>query len=150
MRKSLVIAALCLAVSGPAFAVDFGLRVGRYNDVEEEFVGVELAIPFATNFTFNPALEYVLIDDDEFDEDLWVLVGDVNYNFSPGGTVNPYLGAGIGALIADGETEGIYQVNAGLEFRIFRTARPYVQGRYFRLMEDADADDIAVIVGLRF
>ena len=142
---------LCLVfVAEVATAQDFGVRYARTVDGERNVVGVDLKFGRGS-WSFNPSLEYWLDRPTAF-----LVNGDVNYNFNPGG-VNPFLGGGLGLALfeeIDGfededRTELLVNVNGGIEFGALGTLRPYVQGRYFRFFED-ESDDIAVILGLRF
>lgn len=146
-------------VSSSAYAIDFGVRYGQISDADEDFVGVELVFPFVGSWSFNPSFEYWLTDSDPFLGDLtvWTLNADFNYYFSRGATVNPYLG--LGAAYSQLETdlfeddEFLGNVNAGLEFRLFETVQPYIQGRYFRSFSSEggeESDDLAFMIGLRF
>ena len=70
--KSLRIFALLAVVTLAApclFGADFGIRAGKFNDADEEFVGAELLFDLGT-VNVNPNIEYSLADD--------VTVGSVN------------------------------------------------------------------------
>lgn len=150
MKRWAMVFAMLFFSTG-AFAVDFGLRYGTSNDIDEDFVGAELVFPFG-NWSFNPSLEYYLTSGDE--ADLWTLNADFNYHFNRGGTVSPYLG--LGAAFSRIEFNGfdddevLANLNGGLAFQLGGGLAPYIQGRYFRSVENSDFDDFAVMVGLRF
>jgi hypothetical protein len=156
---------LIVAVSAPAvFAADFGVRAGRYNDAEDEFVGGEVAWNTG-NWTWNPNIEYVLTDNEDFGvDDVTLVTGnfDVLYNFGSS-AVRPYVGGGLGVsyfkveddFLGDfDETDPIVNAIAGVKWDLdFLT--PYAQVKYFRLLNDDDdgeeaSDDIAFVIGLRF
>jgi hypothetical protein len=156
---------LVVAVSAPAvFAAEFGVRAGRYNDAEDEFVGGEVAWDMG-NWTFNPNIEYVLADNDDFGvDDVTLLTGnfDVVYNFGSS-SFRPFVGAGLGVsyfsvedeFLGDfNETDPLVNAIAGVKWDLdFLT--PYAQLKYFRLLDDDDegettGDDIALVIGLRF
>lgn len=147
-RFLLVLAALAFIVPAVS-AADFGVRAGRYNDIEETFVGAEVDIPVGGGFSLNPNLEYVL----ESEVDAGSLNLDVLYRFGRA-AVRPYLGGGVGIFRVDTSLgdENTTVVNAigGLDFNL-DFLEPYVQLKYFRSLEDeTEGDDVAFVVGLRF
>lgn len=156
--RFLAVLALMTAVLAPAAsAADFGVRVGRFNDAEEEFVGAEMAWN-AGSFTLNPNIEYILTDDDL--GDVTQLTGnfDVAYNFGRGNTFTPWLGAGIGVLYTSAEvlgedineTDPVINLIGGVSWNL-DFLKPYAQLKYMRgLDEDEVGDDIALAIGLRF
>lgn len=145
---------LTLMLFAPAaLAADFGVRAGRYDESDSEFVGAELVIGIGM-IHVNPNVEYVLDDD--------VTAGsanvDVIFQFAPVSPVNPYVGAGAGLLYADSDLGGsrtdlVGNLIGGIEFDLALVA-PYVQVKYFRTLENDDAggsrDDLAFAIGLRF
>lgn len=147
---SLIAVALLLA---PALmAADFGIRAGRYNDGDEEFVGAELVYDIGA-VKINPNLEYSLADD--------ITAGtanlDVTIDLAHIGNITPYVGAGVGMAYTDDDittqTDILGNVIGGVSFN-FEFLKPYAQVKYFRILDDdngGDAeDDIALTVGLRF
>lgn len=146
---SLIAVALLLA---PALsAADFGVRAGRYNDGDEEFVGVEMVYDLGA-VKINPNIEYSLADD--------ITAGtanlDVTFDILNIGSITPYIGAGVGMSYVDDDlstrTDVVGNVIGGVSFN-FEFLEPYAQVKYFRILdnEDGDAeDDIALTVGLRF
>jgi opacity protein-like surface antigen len=147
---SLIAVALLLA---PALsAADFGVRAGRYNDGDEEFVGAEMVYDLGA-VKINPNIEYSLADD--------VTAGtanlDVTFDVLSIGSITPYIGAGVGMSYVDDDlsstrTDVVGNVIGGVSFN-FEFLQPYAQVKYFRILdnEDGDADDdIALTVGLRF
>jgi hypothetical protein len=146
-------AAVFLTVLPSALAADFGVRVGRYNDAEEEFVGAEVLFDLGA-INLNPNIEYSLADD--------ITAGtanfDVTFDVLGGARVNPYLGAGLGLAyvdddFGDNETDLVGNLIGGLAFNL-DFLKPYGQVKYTRQLEDDDGgdaeDDIALVIGLRF
>ena len=128
-------------------AAEFGVRAGRYIDLEEEFVGIEAS--FGEVFVFNPNIEYMLNTDDGT---LVTGNADVLYMFSRS-QLQPYVGAGLGVLFTDSDFEGsetdiLANAIAGIRFNL-DFLEPYVQLKYFRVF-DGGGDDLALTVGLRF
>ena len=147
---SLIAVALLLA---PALsAADFGVRAGRYNDGDEEFVGAELVYDIGS-VKINPNIEYSLADD--------ITAGtanlDVTIDLAHIGNITPYVGAGVGMAYTDNDittqTDILGNVIGGVSFN-FEFLKPYAQVKYFRILDDdngGDAeDDIALTVGVRF
>lgn len=147
---SLIAVALLLA---PALsAADFGVRAGRYNDGDEEFVGAEMVYDLGA-VNINPNIEYSLADD--------ITAGTANLDITVDilkiGSITPYIGAGVGMSYVDDDlsstrTDVVGNVIGGVSFN-FDFLKPYAQVKYFRILdnEDGDADDdIALTVGLRF
>ena len=152
--KSLRILSLLLIVAlagSSVYAADFGVRAGRMNDSEEEFVGVEMAFG-AGPLTVNPNIEYWLVDE--------VTAGSANldilYDVARFSTVTPYLGAGVGLFYVDSDfgdnTDILGNLIGGVAFDL-DFLRPYAQVKYVRAFEDDDddgGDDLALTIGLRF
>lgn len=133
-----------------AYAADFGVRVGKGNDIDEEFVGAEALIGLGSSgFVFNPNIEYYLTDDGT----VGTLNGDFLYRFGTASAFRPWVGAGVGLFHAeDGDFESdetAVNVLGGVGYK-FATLEPYVQVKYLRLTEESEADDLSVAVGLRF
>jgi hypothetical protein len=130
-------------------ALDFGIRAGRFNDLDETMIGVELAFDMGP-FVFNPNFEYVLIDD----IDIMSLNADVLYPFARGGRATPYLGLGLGVMRFEasgfGSTdEWVGNAIAGVAFDAGRVT-PYVQVKHFRFLEETSAYDTMLTIGIRF
>ena len=149
--RFLSLVAAILILTPAVFAADFGVRAGRYNDLEEEFVGAEMVFDVGS-INVNPNIEYALSDD--------VTAGSVNldvtYDLGNFSRVTPYVGAGVGAFFIENEfgddtTDLLGNLIGGVQFEL-DFLKPYAQVKYFRLLEDESdgADDIAFIVGLRF
>jgi len=148
--RILMVFALVLTAAPALFGADFGIRAGRFNDAEEEFVGAELLFDLGS-ININPNIEYSLAED--------VTVGsanlDVTFDILNLGVAVPYLGAGVGMNYYDddfgNETDVVGNLIGGVAFKLdFLT--PYAQVKYVKLLdsdEDSD-DDYAFIVGLRF
>src|SRR5688500_10333896 len=99
--KGILFAVLLLLPAG-AFAVDFGVRIGKYSDIAETFVAAEAVYHLCRKLTFNPCLEYHLAEG----LDLFTAYGEFDYNFRQGGRLNPYLCLGVGAFYLEGGGEG--------------------------------------------
>lgn len=150
--RILTLVALALVLAPLASAADFGIRAGRYNDADEEFVGAEVVFD-AGAININPNIEYLLAGDD-------ITAGSANLDITVDlaniSSLTPYVGAGIGLAYADddfgsAETEAVGNLIGGVAFRLdFLT--PYAQVKYFRALQDDDGDndEIALTIGLRF
>jgi hypothetical protein len=120
-------------------AADFGVRAGRFNDSDENFVGAEMLFDLGA-LNLNPNIEYSLADD------------------VTAGSVTPFIGAGIGMSYADNDvdtrTDILGNLIGGVSWNL-QTLKPYAQVKYFRVLDndsgsgEAD-DDIALTIGLRF
>jgi hypothetical protein len=144
-----VVLVAVLLVSAPLHAADFGVRVGQFDDIDETFVGIEMAFDVG-RFVFNPNFEYILIDD----FDVMSLNADFLYPFARRASVNPYLGLGVGLMRMEvpgfgSETDTIVNAIAGVQFGRGRV-NPYVQLKHFRFVEETSAYDTALTLGLRF
>jgi opacity protein-like surface antigen len=147
-----ILAALVLALAPAVFAADFGVRVGRYNDSHENFVGADVLFDIGA-LNIDPNIEYSLEDN--------VTRGtanlDVTFDVVRFGRVRPYVGAGVGLLYTDDDvngdtTEPIGNLLGGVQFDL-GGLKPYAQVKYFRTLDNADSvkqDDVALAVGLRF
>lgn len=153
--KTLRILTLCsiaLLLAPLVSAADFGVRAGRYNDGDEEFVGVE-AIFDVGAVNINPNIEYSLADD--------ITAGSANLDFTFDvvslGNITPYIGAGVGLAYVDTNVVGtntdiVGNLIGGVTFNL-EFLEPYAQVKYFRVLEDEEGeagDDIALTIGLRF
>jgi hypothetical protein len=152
--KSFRVLSLLLVVilaGSSVYAADFGVRAGRMNDSDEEFVGAEMAFE-AGRVTINPNIEYWLVDD--------ITAGsanlDVTFDIAQFSTVVPYLGAGVGLFYVDSDfgdnTDVVGNLIGGVAFEL-DFLRPYAQVKYVRAFEDDDGDggdDLALTIGLRF
>lgn len=158
LMKSLRILSLLLAaaVVAPAlFAADFGVRAGRFNDADDEFVGAEMVFD-AGVLNVNPNVEYLLTEND-------VTAGtanlDVTFDVVNIARVTPYVGAGVGISYVDDDfggstTDIVGNLIGGLSFNL-DFLKPYAQLKYVRLLGNEDGggeaeDDFAIAVGLRF
>ena len=135
-----------------AFAADFGLRAGRYDEAGQEFVGAELLFDVGS-FNVNPNVEYLLEDD--------VTAGTVNIDLTLDvanlSRLTPYVGAGVGIAYAEAgdagaQTDVVGNLIGGVAFHV-ASLQPYAQVKYFRVFDnedEGDDDEIAFTVGLRF
>lgn len=150
--RYLTLAALVLVLAPAVLAADFGVRAGRYNDMDEEFVGAEVLFDIGA-LNINPNLEYSLADN--------VTAGsanlDVTFDILKTARVTPYLGAGVGLWyvdddLGDNTTDVLGNLIGGVGFDL-GFLKPYAQVKYFRQLEDNGGgkdDDLALTVGLRF
>ena len=150
--RILTLIAVALIVVPAVSAADFGVRAGRYNDGDGEFVGAEVAFDVGA-ITINPNLEYSLEDD--------ITAGtanvDITYDLLNIGSFTPYIGAGVGMSYVDDDfvtqTDVVGNLIGGVAFKL-DFLEPYAQVKYFKVLDDnaddgAD-DDIALTIGLRF
>lgn len=150
--RILTLFSVALTLAPVVFAADFGIRGGRYDELDEEFVGAEVVFDIGA-INVNPNIEYSLAED--------VTAGSANLdltfdlgNFS---RVTPYVGAGVGLWYVDDEadnnsTELLGNVIGGVQFNL-DFLKPYAQVKYFRFFEEddgGDKDDLAFTIGLRF
>jgi opacity protein-like surface antigen len=151
-HRVLAFLTLVLLVSPTLFAADFGVRLGRTNDSDANFVGAELLIDLG-RMNLNPNIEYQL------DDNITAGSGNIDVTFDLGtfGRVSPYVGAGVGLRYIDDEvgstqTDLVGNVIGGLGFGL-GSLKPYAQVKYFRVLDDdagGSEDDVALAVGLRF
>lgn len=139
-----------LAIVPAASAVDFGVRAGRYDDGDDNFVGAELAIDLG-RVTLNPNIEYFHDIDD-------ATVGSANLDLTVDlGTyavVTPYLGLGAGIGYVDTDAGGsstnvLGNAIGGVRFDL-AFLKPYAQVKYVRDFEAGGGSDYALTIGLRF
>ena len=148
--RILTLVSIVLLLAPMALAGDFGVRAGRFNDGDEEFVGAEAIFDIGA-ININPNIEYWLADD--------VTAGtanlDVTFDIFNIGNATPYIGAGVGLLYVDDvdtQTDVVGNVIGGVAFD-FQLLKPYAQVKYFRVIENEEGeaeDDIALTIGLRF
>jgi opacity protein-like surface antigen len=151
--RFLALIALVFAVTPVLSAADFGIRAGRYNDSDQEFVGAELVFDLGA-INFNPNIEYVLEDD--------TTAGtanlDVTFDVANISRVTPYVGAGVGYAYAEvgdagAETDIVGNLIGGVHFN-FDSLKPYAQVKYFKVLDNdnniGNDDEIALTIGLRF
>ena len=148
--RILTLVSIVLLLAPMALAGDFGVRAGRFNDGDEEFVGAEAIFDIGA-ININPNIEYWLADD--------VTAGtanlDVTFDIFNIGNATPYIGAGVGLLYVDDvdtQTDVVGNVIGGVSFD-FQFLEPYAQVKYFRVIENEEGeaeDDIALTIGLRF
>lgn len=150
--RTLSLITLVLVLAPSVFAADFGIRAGRYDDIEENFVGAEMVFDIGA-LNINPNIEYSLADN--------ITAGsanlDVTFDIARFSRVTPYVGAGVGLWYVDDDfgdntTDLLGNLIAGVQFDL-DFLKPYAQVKYFRLIDDDDGgreDDLAFTVGLRF
>lgn len=150
--RFLSLLAITLVLTPAVLAGDFGIRAGRYDDFEEEFVGAEVVFDIGS-INVNPNIEYSLAED--------ITQGsanlDVTFDIGTFSRVTPYVGAGVGLWYVDADggdntTEVLGNLIGGVQFNL-DFLKPYAQVKYFRLLEDdagGNGDDLAFTIGLRF
>ncbi|MFL6244456.1 MAG: P44/Msp2 family outer membrane protein [Thermoanaerobaculia bacterium] len=148
--RILTLVTIALLLAPMLSAADFGVRAGRYNDGDENFVGAEVLFDLGA-INVNPNIEYSLADN--------ITAGTVNvdltYDVASIGGITPYIGAGLGLSYVDDvdtRTDILGNLIGGVSFNL-ASLKPYAQVKYFRVLEDdaGDAeDDIALTIGLRF
>ena len=148
--RILTLTTVALLLAPMLSAADFGIRAGRFNDSDEEFVGAEVLFDIGA-INVNPNIEYSLADD--------VTAGTVNvdltYDIVSIGSLTPYIGAGIGMAYVDDldtRTDVLGNLIGGISFNLDRI-QPYAQLKYFRVLDDEEGeteDDLALTIGLRF
>jgi hypothetical protein len=148
--RILTLISIALLLAPMLSAADFGVRAGRYNGSDEEFVGAEVLFDIGA-VNVNPNIEYSLADD--------ITAGTVNLDFTFDiasiGSITPYAGAGIGMAYVDDvdtQTDVLANLIGGVSFKL-EYLQPYAQVKYFRVLDDDGGDtedDIALTIGLRF
>jgi hypothetical protein len=148
---SLIVVALVLA---PVLsAADFGLRAGRYNDGDEEFVGAEVLFDVGA-ININPNIEYSLQDEGTAGS----ANIDITFDVASIGSLTPYVGAGVGMLYLDNDvdtrTDVVGNLIGGVSWNL-EFLKPYAQVKYFRVLDKDEnggeaEDDIALTIGVRF
>lgn len=151
--KSLRILSLILiafALAPTLFGGEFGVRAGRSNETDEDFVGVEMLYDLGA-VNLNPNIEYSLADDD-------VTAGSINLDMTVDilqlAVVRPYAGAGVGLAyldtdLGDAQTNVVGNVLGGVAFDL-APLKPYAQVKYSRRLENGSDSDVTLAVGLRF
>jgi opacity protein-like surface antigen len=144
--------AVALILAPVLSAADFGIRAGRYNDSDEEFVGAEVLFDIGA-VKINPNLEYSLEDGEGTAGSANL---DVTFDIASLGSFVPYIGAGVGMSYVDNDvdtrTDILGNVIGGISWNL-EALKPYAQVKYFRVLDNDSgdaADDIALTVGLRF
>jgi opacity protein-like surface antigen len=141
---------LTFALAPTLFGGDFGIRAGRSNDTDEDFVGVEMHYDLGA-VNVNPNIEYSLADDD-------ATAGSINIDLTVDvmqiAALRPYVGAGVGLAYLDpdlGETQTniVGNVIGGVAFDL-AMLKPYAQLKYTRRLENGNDSDVSLAVGLRF
>lgn len=152
--RILILLALALVAAPAVFAADFGVRAGRYNDADQEFVGAEVLFNLGA-VNFNPNLEYSLEDN--------VTAGsanlDMTYDIFNISRARPYVGVGVGLTYRDDDVNGtrthaVGNLIGGVSFNL-SFFKPYAQVKYFRAFDNDNKttdskDDVALTIGLRF
>lgn len=149
--RILMLISMALLLAPVLSAADFGIRAGRTNDSDHDFVGVEMLFDIGA-ININPNLEYSLEDD--------ITSGtanlDITFDVASIGSIKPYIGAGIGMAYTDNDidtrTDILGNLIGGISLDL-RSLQPYAQLKYFRVLDESGgdgADDISLAIGLRF
>jgi opacity protein-like surface antigen len=144
-----ILVAVFLILAPAAFAAEFGVRAGRLDRADVNFVGAEMLFDLGM-FNINPNIEYW--DVDNVTEGTANL--DVTWDFGSS-RVKPYVGAGVGLLYVDPDlgssnTETLGNLIGGVQFDL-DFLKPYAQAKYSRSLEnDNSGHEWALTVGLRF
>jgi hypothetical protein len=147
--RFLILIAVFLTLAPAAFAADFGVRAGRLDRADVNFVGAEMLFDLGM-FNINPNIEYW--DVDNVTEGTANL--DVTWDFGSS-RVKPYVGAGVGLLYVDPDlgssnTETLGNLIGGVQLDM-DFLKPYAQAKYSRSLEnDNSGHEWALTVGLRF
>ena len=147
--RFLTLIAVFLTLVPVAFAADFGVRAGKLDRADANFVGAEMLFDLGM-FNVNPNIEYW--DVDNVTEGTANL--DVTWDFGSS-RVKPYVGAGIGLLYVDPDlgssnTETLGNLIGGVQLDM-DFLKPYAQAKYSRSLEnDNSGHEWALTVGLRF
>jgi len=151
MRTTFLLAALLLAIllsALPASAqIGFMPYLGYNTEYEEFLVGVgarfSTPIAFPVALGFQPSIETSLGDASYVQGDA-LLVAQLGT-----GAVAPYAGAGLGVIFPDeGDTKLGLSVAGGLTFNNVGFIRPFVQGRYSTMFNDAFSVQGGVVLAL--
>ena len=144
-----ILVAVFLILAPAAFAAEFGVRAGRLDRADVNFVGAEMLFDLGM-FNINPNIEYW--DVDNVTEGTANL--DVTWDFGSS-RVKPYVGAGVGLLYVDPDlgssnTETLGNLIGGVQLDL-DFLKPYAQAKYSRSLEnDNSGHEWALTVGLRF
>jgi opacity protein-like surface antigen len=147
--RFLILVAVFLMLAPAALAADFGVRAGKLDRADTNFVGAEMLFDLGM-FNINPNIEYW--DVDNVTEGTANL--DVTWDFGSS-RVKPYVGAGVGLLYVDPDlgssnTETLGNLIGGVQFDL-DFLKPYAQAKYSRSLEnDNSGHEWALTVGLRF
>ena len=133
MRTSLLFAALAafvLAPSASAQASGFMPYLGYNLDTENVLIGVgyRVGVPLEAPVVLaaQPTIEY------QFESDITILQVDANLvaQLSASPALAPYVGAGLGVLIVESDTELGLNLLGGAVFNPTGFGQPFVQARY--------------------
>lgn len=143
IRIFVMILILPLFAAVPAIAqVEWGVRAGTYLENSDAFFGVEAIWPMGRQLYFNPNLEYVVAEGDDF----LTLNADAHYDFLVDRNFTWWAGAGLAALIGEDDVDFGANLLTGFGFPM-RNLIPYVQGK---LLISEGENDVAIGVGVRF
>ncbi len=144
----LVGAILFLAAAPPAPAQSLGFRFGRYVDLKENFIGIELLSRIGHRTYFNPNVEYVFVNNATY----LTINLDVHYDFYTSSPLFFWLGAGLAGIYRnpEGPPKGDLNLGGNLLFGVGLGSHggliPYAQAK----MILSDDSQFVIGVGLRF
>ena len=179
LKRTLALAALMAGASSVANAnegwygrFDVGWSVdgeiddgATSEDLEDDFIGSGgVGYGFLNGFRLEGAVDYRNNETDvsSIEAKVWSAMANLYYDFNRGGTLQPYLGLGVGYANADidvvGDSDSIaYQGLAGVGWRMGDRATLDLGYRYFAAPElsypgfpDVEYEHQAVTVGLRW
>jgi hypothetical protein len=125
-----------------------GVRVGGYFDSDAFFIGGEILTPVATNWYFNPNVEFAFADR----ADLVTFNFDFHYDFDTGSNIYVWIGGGPAIIhvnpdgSAGSDTDFGANVFMGVGFQTRGRLVPYIQPKIIL----ADDSEFALAFGLRF
>ncbi len=143
------IAVLFVIFAMPAQAeIKPGIRTGGYFDSDAFFIGGDILTPIATDWYFNPNVEFAFGDR----ADLVTMNFDVHYDFNTGSNLYVWVGGGPAIIHinpdgpADSDTDFGANIFMGLGFRTRARVVPYVQPKVVL----ADNSEFSLAFGVRF
>jgi opacity protein-like surface antigen len=147
--------AVVLLLAPAVFAADFGVRAGKLDKADENFVGAEMLIDLGA-VNLNPNIEYWIADDDAVLGDITAGTANLDVTVDFGSSrIKPYVGAGVGLFYVDSDlggsdTETLGNLIGGVQFDL-DFLKPYAQAKYSRSLEESGTGhEWALTVGLRF
>jgi opacity protein-like surface antigen len=153
--RFLIPVAMLLVLAPAAFAAEFGVRAGRLDRADENFVGAEMVFDLGA-INLNPNIEYWLVDNDNGGGDVTAGTANLDVTVDFGSSrIKPYVGAGVGLFYTDSDlggsdTETLGNLIGGVQFDL-DFLKPYAQAKYSRSIENSDSGhEWALTVGLRF
>jgi hypothetical protein len=149
-KLSLVGIALFILICAVPAQADIrpGVRGGGYFDSDSFFIGGEILTPVATDWYFNPNVEFAFSDR----ADLITFNFDFHYDFETSRNLYVWVGAGPAVIYRDpegrieGDTDFGANIFMGLGFRTGTRLIPYIQPKVIV----ADNSEFSLAFGVRF